>query len=321
MDYARDHSPTPLEWAQDILQSMGYDVKEHPHSVRTMPWSKVTRFSTTRGYVFLKEMAPFFSLEPTLIQTLNQWESDHLPKIIAENQYSYCFLMLDAGVPLREYQQGVFQLEHMITAIDICAKLQSKSAMNLDVFFAIGVSDWRVTNFPGLYNQMMQQEEILRTDGLTPGEIKSLNSAHDKVSELSQSLSAYTIPSTIETMDFQDNNVLIKHNHITIADWGDAVVSHPFFSLASCLNSAKRNYRIQETDESYHLLVKHYLKHWLVFETHERLIEAFQVAKQLRLIQVALSFNRVNKELQLGSSYPFKGYMANALRDFMKCEN
>lgn len=317
---AHSYSPTSLEWAAEILKLKGYHVRGNPEPIRTMPWSKVTCFFTSEGLVYLKEMAPLYSLEPRLIQTLYQWDTQHLPKIIAENSLFQCFLMSDAGVPLRDYQPGIFQLDYMITALDIYAKIQISNTKNIGTLYAIGVPDWRVSIFPELYNGLLQQEEVLRTDGLTPLEIKLLKSTQNTVSELCQLLSDYNIPETIETMDFQDNNILVKNNHITIADWGDAVISHPFFSLAACLYSAKRNHGIQEGDDYYHCLQDAYLNHWSLYETKDRLIHAFRLAKRLRLIQVALSFGRTYKDICSIAPHPFKGYLANALRDFTESQ-
>jgi hypothetical protein len=318
---ALSRDETSLEWALYVLKMKGHTIQGEIESIRIMPWSKVTRLNTTNGFVFLKEMAPPFSREPILIETLHQWHNEHLPNIIATNHALHSFLMMDSGIPLRVYAKGVFQLQYMCDALNIYAIIQTTSISHIEELFAIGVPDWRIQNLPNLFSQLMDRDEILMNDGLKTLEIQSIRNMTDRIYELCQLLSAYNIPSTIETMDFQDNNILIKDNNLTIADWGDAVISHPFFSLASCLHSAKRHYGIQETDESYHRLQDTYLQHWNTHESKERLVKAFQLAHQLRLIQVALSFGRVLKELNLCSLDKFKGYMANALRDFWKLQN
>lgn len=55
-----------IEWDQSYLLINGYSINDLPHTIRAMPWSKITHFSTSKGSIYLKEMAPLFSLEPKL---------------------------------------------------------------------------------------------------------------------------------------------------------------------------------------------------------------------------------------------------------------
>ncbi len=309
-----------IEWAGNYLLDNGYVTKGVPEPIRAMPWSKVSCFSTSEGSVFLKQMAAPFALEPTLIKTLSEWDIDNVPKVIADNKALYCFLMKDAGQPLRNHQKDGLQLDLFCKALKIYAHIQIKAVKQVEALLLIGIPDWRVVKLPDLYQQLINQEDVLQTDGLTLPEIKVLKGLQDKVSDLCELLSGYKIPETIDHVDFHDNNILIKDGYLTIADWGDAVISHPFFSLASCLNSARRNHDLQETDGRYEILKNAYLDNWLAFAPKDQLLEAFQLAKRLRKIQVALNFCRVKKTANMNSSHDFDGYMAQALRDFMKAK-
>lgn len=309
-----------IEWAQDYLLANGYTIDGPPELARAMPWSIVTHFSTSKGSIYLKEMAPLFSLEPTLIRALSEWDGDAVPRVIAMNKDLRCFLMEDAGVCLRNHQKNGLQTDLFCKALKIYARIQLKSAKHVDALLSIGVPDWRMAKLPELYHQLMNQEDILQADGLTADEIKALQRLQGKVSDLCSLLSDHKIPETIEHADFHDNNILVKEDHPTISDWGDAVISHPFFSLASCLNSATRNHGLKESEERYNAMKNAYLDHWLEFGAKDQLLEAFQLAKKLRLIQVALNFCRVKKGANLDSPHDFDGYIATALRDFMKEE-
>jgi len=56
------------------------------------------------------------------------------------------------------------------------------------------------------------------------------------------------------------------------------------------------------------------------FEAKDHLLEAFQLTKRLRPLQVALSFIRVKMCPNLGSSFTFTGYISEALRNFIEAE-
>jgi aminoglycoside phosphotransferase (APT) family kinase protein len=309
-----------IEWAQNYLVMNRYALNGSPEFIRAMPWSKVTRFSTSEGSIFLKHMTPPFALEPMVIKIISEWDTDTVPRIIAVNNTLRCFLMKDAGLPLRSYQKNSFQAGLFSKALKAYANIQLKAISHVEAFLSIGVPDWRMARLPKLYHQLISEDDFLQSDGLMPVEIKILGTLQGKVSDLCALLSDYKIPETIEHVDFHDNNILVKENHPTIADWGDAVISHPFFSLASCLESAQRNHGIQQTDKRYKALENAYLDNWLVWGNKSQLLDAFQLAQRLRTIQVALNFSRVKKGANLDSPHNFNGYMAASLRDFMKTE-
>lgn len=309
-----------IEWAQNYLTANGYEIHDSPETIRAMPWSIVTRFSTSKGSIYLKKMAPLFSLEPTLIRVLSQWDEDSVPRVIAMNKDLRCFLMQDAGIQLSKHLKTNFQMDLLAKAITMCANTQYKAVNYVDDLLSIGVLDWRLAKLPEAYLHLLNQEAILQDDGLTAAEIKVLHSLYPKVSTLCERLSQYKVPETLEHTDFHDSNILIKDGRLTIGDWGDAVISHPFFSLASYLNKVTRYYDVKEIDERYVYLQNVYLNTWLEFASKEQLVEAFQLAKRLRPCQVALSFIRVKMCPNLESSFCFTGYIATALRDFMKEE-
>lgn len=309
-----------IKWAQDYLLANGYTIDGPPELIRAMPWSIVTHFFTSKGSIYLKEMASLFSLEPTLIRALSEWDGDAVPRVIAMNKDLRCFLMEDAGIQLSTYLKTNFQMDLLVKAVTMCATSQYKAVNQVDVLLSIGVPDWRLSKLPEAYLQLLNQEAILQDDGLTAAEIKLLRTLHPTVSTLCDRLSQYKIPETLEHTDFHDSNLLIKDDHLTIGDWGDAVISHPFFSLVSYLNSVTRYYDVKERDERYVYLQNVYLNAWLEFASKDQLIEAFQLAKRLRPCQVALSFIRVKMCPNLESSFRFTGYIAAALRDFVEAE-
>lgn len=309
-----------MEWAQNYLQAKGYTINGLPESIRAMPWSRVTRFSTSKGSIYLKEMAPLFSVEPILIKALSEWDADSMPNVIATNNDLNCFLMEDAGIPLSKYLKDELQIEILVRALTICANSQYKAVNHVDTLLSIGVPDWRLAKLPELYLHLISEEAILRADGLTSAEIKALNILHPTFSALCDHLSRHKIPETLEHTDFHGNNILIKDDHLTIGDWGDAVISHPFFSLASYLDNATRYHGLKEGDVRYVNLQNVYLDTWTEFEPKDQLIEAFQLAKRLRPCQVALSFIRVKMCPNLDSSFDFSGYISEALREFIETE-
>ena len=62
-----------------------------------------------------------------------------------------------------------------------------------------------------------------------------LAEAMPRVGEMCDELAAYGIPETIEHDDLHDGQVYVSGGRYMFLDWGDACVSHPFFTMAVTL--------------------------------------------------------------------------------------
>lgn len=92
-----------IQWGCKHLSSHGYKLKNNlPESVLNTPWSYVIRFATSDGYIYLKHTPELLALEASIIQILHDQFHVFVPEIIARNDELNCFLMKDAGRPLRE---------------------------------------------------------------------------------------------------------------------------------------------------------------------------------------------------------------------------
>lgn len=306
-----------LTWAQTHLEKAGYTIHGPALALREMPWSKVYQFSTSQGFIYFKQMAPIFSIETTVLEILTTISSENIPKVIATNSALNCFLMFPAGNVLRNELKNHYQIELVSEVFKAYTKLQKAAIEIVPAFLKAKIQDWRLEQLPHLYLQLMSNEDMLISDGITKAEIESLKKLHHKFTAWCSQLSEYAIPETIEHNDFHDNNILIENQHITINDWGDTTISHPLFSLASWLNSASRHHGIKETDQQYSLIKNAYLENWHQYANKEKLLDAFSVANKLRPIQFALNFTRVKQCKGIENFAQFNGYLAEALREFI----
>ncbi len=241
-----------IEWAKACLASHGYTISNTPEYIQTTPWSSVIRFLTsTNDYIYLKQMPPALSLEPIITQILYEQFHASVPIIIDSNKELNCFLMQDSGNPLRDFFKSNFQPSLLCEGIKQYGFIQYATAEHINVFFDLGVPDWRLEKLPALYVQLISQENLLIQDGLTADELGILHKLHPQFSSMCESLSSYKILETLDHCDFHDNNILIESNtnKMTIIDWGESVVTHPFFSLISCLRDTTFRYHLKEDDK------------------------------------------------------------------------
>lgn len=304
-----------LVWAKNTLVSLGYDIQDEPRIVREVPWSCVYSLSTSKGRIFLKYMDPEFGFEATLLKYLYDHVTQNVTGVIASNERISCFLMKDAGEPLRPLLKAGFNQDIFSRALTLCADIQITCIPHVEKLIALGVNDWRLDRIPTLYETFLTQKDLLLADGLIESEIEYLNKLTPTMGSLCKKLKTLGIPETIEHCDFHDNNVLIKDSSLTINDWGDACISHPFFSCVSALESAKRNHKLGE-EELEHARHK-YLERWNDFGTEDGLLQAFALARAIRYFMFALSFSRIKTCPEIDKFPEFNGYIAEAMRDFI----
>lgn len=132
------------------------------------------------------------------------------------------------------------------------------------------------------------------------------------------SISQFGIPETIEHGYFHDNNLLVNdHDELFINDWGDSVITHPFFSICSYLNSTVRTHLITEKSQLYQNLRDAYLATWRSFNSEFLMLEGFELAEKLNPVKFALSFYRVAQCPGMKGLGDYEGTIAQALTQFV----
>ena len=163
-----------LKWGTDCLVANGYSIEHSPEIVLSTPWSAVIRFSTSSGNVYLKQTPPsiYLSNEPKIIRLLSEQFHASVPVVIAINDDLHGFLMKDAGQTLRETLKTEFKPELLCQAIKQFAAIQRSTEEHIETFIKLGVPDWRLDKLPILYDQMINQTNFLKEEGLTDQELQ-----------------------------------------------------------------------------------------------------------------------------------------------------
>lgn len=285
-----------VEWGRQSLLSHGYTLKSDlPETVQDTPWSFVVRYVTSAGYVYLKYTPKQLALEAAIIRLLRSPFRAAVPEVIADNAQLQCFLMKDAGEPLRAVLKRQFDAALLAKAIDQFTSMQLTVADHVHRFLDIGVPDWRLHQLAQLFRQLLGQEEVLIEDGLSKIEIETLILLLPKVDDLCQRLSGYAIQQTLVQCDFHDNNILVDalSRNITFIDLGEIVISHPFFSLIGCLQQVQYHHALRDEQDAYRQLIEIGFKHYRDVESTEGLAEAFAIAQVLWFLYEGLAQYRL----------------------------
>lgn len=312
-----------IDWGSKTLSSQGYSLKNNLGEViQDTPWSYVVRFATSDGSIYLKHTPALLALEADISIVLRDQFRAPVPELIAHNAELNCFLMKDAGQPLRKILKKQFNAALFCKAIDAFTSMQLAVADNLTIFIDKGVPDWRLDKLPNLYKQLLSKEDILIEEGLTEVEIKELTMQLPVVADLCEILFGYSIKQSIVQPDFNDNNVLINESsqQITLIDLGEIVISHPFFSLVNCLRQVKLHHELTDNDAFYLEIRDACFYNFRIFESEDNLEAAFEIASLLWFVYDALAQYRLRLACNKTkfTSFQTHGKLRYGLREFSR---
>ena len=206
------------------------------------------------------------------------------------------------------------------------ADLQKGLAEHVDEILAFGVPDHRLAALPVLYSQLLTDTTSLmigQEKGLTASEFEQLQNLKPRFEQLCAELAAYKIPESVNHGDFHDGNVLLKDGHITLFDWGDADVTHPFVSLRTWFVSMEIALNLDDwappTPEMLRLLEK-YLEAWQAYGEKEALISAYRLSRPVASIVKALAWHQTISKLDGDLRGEYAWIVPNLLNEFMVYE-
>ena len=150
---------------------------------------------------------------------------DLVPPLLAHDPATGWMLMADAGEPLRTVVPRERSLDRWLEVLPRYAALQLAFTGVVDELLAVGVPDLRLATLPAKF------EELVRTVDVEP----RFRDAVSQVADLCDRLGEFGIDETIQHDDLHDGQVFVRDGSHLVMDWGDACVSHPFFTLSVTL--------------------------------------------------------------------------------------
>jgi hypothetical protein len=202
---------------------------EQPH---VRPWSTVMCVPTANGPVWFKANGPQEHHEAALVGALAEERPDAVPPLLAVDVERGWMLMADAGERLREIVARERSLARWLEILPLYAGVQVDLAPRAEELVSLGVPDLRLAVLPDRFEALLD-----RLSGRLDDEAfeARLREKLPWVRDASEELASYGIPETVQHDDFHDGQVFVKDGRYLLMDWGDACVSHPFFSLSVTL--------------------------------------------------------------------------------------
>ncbi|MBA2336581.1 MAG: hypothetical protein H0V96_02285 [Acidimicrobiia bacterium] len=216
---------TAHAWIEAELERLGIrhtGTIEQPHVYQ---WSTVLRVPTDAGVVWFKANTDALRHEAALVELLARRRPDSVPPLLARQPDLGWLLMADAGTPLRAVVAEEASLDRWLRVLPQYAGVQLDLEGDVDALLALGVPDLRLGALPTAYERLMDEVHADRR----------FRDAATRVTELCDELAAYGIRETLQHDDLHDGQVFVRDGQHLLMDWGDACVSHPFFTLSVTL--------------------------------------------------------------------------------------
>jgi hypothetical protein len=273
----------------------------HLELVQIEPWASVFRATRDARVVWFKACAPRQAFEVPLTASLSARWPTTVTEVLAHDLDRRWLLMEDAGEPLRALGNPP---ERWLDVLPAYAMLQIGEMDHADEHLDVGVPELRLARLPDRYEELLAAELPL-----VPSESAAIAAFAQRFSELCAELEGHGIGATVQHDDLHLNNVYVKDGTLRVLDWGDASISHPFFSLFETFRFLTEVNRLSPGDPWFGRLRDAYLGPW--GRGH---VEAFELALRAAGFARAIAGLDQRDALPAKDRPEFDGWLAMILR-------
>lgn len=314
-----------LKWVKNNLNPQVQGIKYQSNVVVQTPWSVVIKIETHNNCYYLKQTPPDLFIEAEIIELIQKHiANSHTPQILAKNNEMHCFLMHRCGDhSLRTKFNGVIDSNLLTQGLENYFNILHSFDNNFDELLALGVPDWRIQTIPDLFTELLEKRDVLIDEGLSFDEIKNLKKLFPIINSLCSSFSGTKIAETLVNADFNENNLILNEatQQISVIDWGESVITHPFFSIAAHLQSLSRRYQLDLTDPLLEALKQNCLGYWLDVANRKELNEIYTRIQRLLPVFSALALYRLQLATNNNSKKMQRWFIAGCLQKLLKNED
>ncbi len=283
-------------WIADVLDRSKYNLSGPIQQVKLTDLSIVLRIPVLNGALYFKAVIPAAKYEAALSQHVSRLHQEKSVEIVDINENEGWLLMREVGgVPLRQFpHKHIWQ-----KAIEQYARLQIAETEHIEALISMGLPDRRLNILKSDIERHLSGMCATGLDKDTTARIMALKPELLKMCEELEGV----IPYSIDHGDLHSANIHLVEDGIVFFDWGDATITHPFFSTRVFWNSLDD--LIASEDEWLGMVQAFrpdYLEPWTKYASIQELERLLQISDQLACVYRALSWylyitpNRENVE-------------------------
>lgn len=222
-------------WIDDRLAELGRSRTGEVEQPHVRSWGTVLRVPTARGPVWFKAPGRALRHEGAVHAVVSSRRPDRVPPLLAHDPQEGWMLSADAGRRLREVLAEERDLGRWHDVLTGCAQVQLACEPDVAALLAAGAPHRPLAALPE------ELRGLLARTGLGSAVDTTVPEPVGLVAEQVARLATYGMRESVQHDDLHDAQVFVPEPiagqgapHL-ILDWGDAVVTHPFTTLAVTL--------------------------------------------------------------------------------------
>ncbi|MEV2263112.1 hypothetical protein AB0J13_31220 [Streptomyces anulatus] len=284
------------EWIAAQLNKQLDQRVESLHVAQVRPWAMVMRVETSHETFWFKANAEGGAHEPELMRWLQRHGGGMVPETVAAAPDLGWWMAKDAGptvadaagpdpVPFETWRQVLVEY----------AGLQRDLHEPAVGAPPAGLPQCSPRDAPQALAEMLDDRKLLLVGdprGLTESEHRQLLLLASEFTAWSEELTSEAIPLSIQHDDLTDANVCISSSGLTIIDWADCYVGHPFGSLIFPLRTFREQHRLPVHHPDVVALGDAYLQAWAGTSDIDQLRRIKDLAVRVAVVSKAHSWNR-----------------------------
>ncbi len=273
-------------WVRTAALASGFTLAAPPRQIKASDSCEVRCFPTTGGDLYFKATGPAARHEAVLTEHLDKAHPGKTVSVVATNPAEGWLLMREVGgESLRSRKEKPLYQR----AIREYAELQVREAQHAADLLAMGVPDRRI---PRLKAHIQEHLAAMCATGLTAEQTAEVMALQPELLDMCDQMMALGLPDTGDHGDLHTNNIRLVDDRVVFYDWGDASVTHPFFSTRVFWHAldeliASESEWLPMVDQ----FRPHYLEPWTSFAPMQELQKALAISDQLACVQRALSWH------------------------------
>ncbi len=305
-------------WMADRLEGIGRRASGAVEQRRNWCLSCVLRAPTAAGNVYLKAPSAHFKNEARITLGLAERFPDDVPRVLAADEARSWLLLEDAGDVIR-HADTTPDARLWEQALRRIGELQRACVGQAEWLLATGCADRRLARLreqvPGLLDAPETRAE---TD---PAVLARLRARVLALQAACDELAACGVPETLIHGDLHPGNVAVKDGRLTIFDWTDAALGHPFLDLLTFLPDNPHPYddhsrpRMSDPAAVASRLLDAYLKGWTAFAPLDELRRAVSLLETVARLHHAQSYLQIMQSVEPADRWQFHGDIARYLEE------
>lgn len=265
-----------VSWIDHELDSRNIQVTGSVRQLRAGWYSStILQVNTAQGYCYFKAAHHADPNEAAVTMAIARKWPQWVPEPLAVDVERNWMLSRDYGLPLNAGEKP----EDYSGAARALAELQIESLQDIENWEKFGC---RTRNTERLAEFLVGIDSIYPVlsrgrESLASSELDLLETAVKGLHENCEQISELTIPDMLVHHDFKSRNLYRREQGYWITDWADAMIAHPFISLARIVNSTDG----ETTPGTLSNITAAYLEPFEVYGSPEQLERTLAVAAKL----------------------------------------